>query len=249
MNNSTISGNSNTGTGEAAGLYVGRYLASNATINDSTITGNSVYGPGAGLYVGNLGKVTVSRSIITGNTNLADGQASEVVNLNRITVDDYNLFGHAGLTTAQAITGFTPGPSDILATSDGTLPTILTDILDTLLQNNGGGTETHALPLTSPAVNGVADGSCAAGNEDQRHLPRGGGPGMGGSLCDIGAYEVQDPQEPPSTYELFLPAVLKSEAAAAQSNPQNSIVMELFLGLFSVTPLGLLRQRLFRKAQ
>jgi hypothetical protein len=226
-------------------LYTGFVSTTNVTVNDSTITGNSVYGPGAGLYVGDLGNVTLSRSIIAGNTNLDDGQASEVVNLTTITVDDYNLIGHAGLTTAQAISGFTPGPTDILATSDGTLPTALTDILDTILQNNGGSTETHALVPGSPAVDGVADGGCAAGNVDQRYLPRGGGPGMGGLWCDIGAYETQDP---PITYKLNMPAVFKDDTAV-QSSPQSSVVKGLLLGLFSVAPLGLLKRKLFPTAQ
>jgi len=250
MNNSTVSGNSNSGSGAgaSAGLYVGWTLPATATINDSTITGNSVYGPGAGLYVGNLGNVTLSRSIIAGNTNLADGQASEVVNLNTITVDDYNLIGHAGLTTAQAISGLTPGPSNILATSDGTLPTLLTDILYTLLQNNGGSTDTHALPLGSPAVDGVASG-CAAGMEDQRHLPRAGGPGMGGPFCDIGAFEVQNPNT-----RVFMPAVLNADTAqnntqAAQPESNSaSFVMSLLLGLVTISPLGFLKNTLSRKA-
>jgi hypothetical protein len=242
LNNSTISGNHNSGSGPipTAGLYVGfDDNPSTATINDSTITGNSAYGPGSGLFVGYLGNVTVNRSIIAGNLNLDDGQASEIVNLTSITVDDYNLIGHAGLTTAQAISGFTPSPTDIVATSDGTLPTPLANILDTLLQNNGGGTDTHALPLISPAIDGVLNG-CAAGMEDQRHLPRGGGPGMGGLLCDIGAYEVQDP---PVNYELFMPAVFKSDTAV-QSTPQVSLAKGLLLGLFSVAPLGLVKRRL-----
>jgi hypothetical protein len=121
-----------------------------------------------------------------------------------LTADNYNLFGHDGITTTQSIAGFTPGLTDILATSDGTLPTPLIDLLDILLQNNGGSTYTHALPPDSPAIDGVADGSCAQNNEDQRHLPRAGGQGMGGPLCDIGAFEEQ------GIKDIFLPVFLKS---------------------------------------
>jgi hypothetical protein len=189
INNTTVSGNSNAGSYGGSGVYNGYTVPSTITINDSTITGNSVNGPGAGVWVQN-GQGSINRSIISGNTGI--GYANEVYNSDTLTVDGYNLFGHDGLTTTQAIAGFTPGPSDILATSDGTLPTALSDILDIILENNGGSTETHALTLASPALDGVADGSCAAGNIDQRFLPRAGGPGMGGPLCDIGAFELQN---------------------------------------------------------
>jgi hypothetical protein len=188
------------------------------------------------------GQGSISRSIISGNSGL--GYADEAYNSDSLVVDDFNLFGHGGITTAEAIGGFTPGPSDILATSDGTLPTILPTLLDTLLQNHGGPTDTHALPLTSPAIDGVSNG-CAAGMEDQRHLPRGGGSGMGGPFCDIGAFEVQSPN---TSADVFMPAVLKANTTqnAPQATRPNSLVMGLLLGLFTVSPLGLFKNKLSR---
>ena len=44
--------------------------------------------------------------------------------------------------------------------------------------------------MLSPAVNGALVG-CADGDVDQRGYPRAMGPGMGGPLCDIGAFELQ----------------------------------------------------------
>jgi hypothetical protein len=188
VNNSTLSGNSNAGSYGGA-IYSGFNASTSLTITDSTITGNSVNGSGAGVWMQN-GQGTIGRSLISGNSGAS--YADDVYNSDALTVDSYNLFGHNGLTTIQSIAGFTPGPSDIVATSDGTVPTPLTDILNPTLQDNNGSTQTHALTLASPALDGVADGSCAAGDEDQRHFPRGMGAGMGGPLCDIGAFELQN---------------------------------------------------------
>ena len=64
------------------------------------------------------------------------------------------------------------------------------------LQNNGGPTETHALPETSPAVNA---GNCSAtvATTDQRgvYRPQGG-------ECDMGAYEYTWPF-------VYLPIILR----------------------------------------
>jgi hypothetical protein len=64
------------------------------------------------------------------------------------------------------------------------------------LQDNGGGTLTHAIPVTSPAVD--AAGPCAL-TEDQRGTPRPlDGNSDGTVACDIGAYEL-DPADVPTT--------------------------------------------------
>ena len=61
------------------------------------------------------------------------------------------------------------------------------------LQDNGGPTMTHALLPGSPAINQIpvedcldADGAPLA--TDQRGVSR---PETGGTLCDVGAFEVQ----------------------------------------------------------
>ena len=65
-----------------------------------------------------------------------------------------------------------------------------TDVPDPMLgplQNNGGPTETHALLSGSDAINQIPEAACELG-EDQRGEPR---PETGGTMCDVGAYEVQ----------------------------------------------------------
>ena len=87
------------------------------------------------------------------------------------------------MNNTQAFSGFSPGGSDINATSSG-INTPLSAILNPTLVNNGGRTRTHALVPGSPALNAVASG-CPPPSTDQRGLPRPQGP-----RCDIGAVEA-----------------------------------------------------------
>jgi hypothetical protein len=104
---------------------------------------------------------------------------------------NFNLFGHSGLTNAQAFENFTPGATDITATSDGNTPTALSAILNTNLANNGGPTRTHALVAGNPAIDTVTDGTCPPPSTDQRGVRRPqDGNGDGGVACDIGSIEL-----------------------------------------------------------
>ena len=190
INNSTISGNN----GSPGGVFVGAgyYAGSKVDITDSTITGNGTIGSLAGGLVVDGGSATLSRTIISGNRGNRI-QEIEVGGGGTVTAVGNNLFGHSGLSNAQAFQNFNPGASDINATSDGTLPTALADILDTTLDDNGGLTQTHALFAGSPAV-GAAGTSCSP--TDQRGVSR-----PQGSACDIGAYEL-----------VAMPTTLKAQA-------------------------------------
>jgi hypothetical protein len=139
--------------------------------------------------------VVFNRTLISGNTA---PKGAEVYQYSGgvITANNFNLFGHSGLTTAQALGGsgvILFGGSDITATSNGTDPTNLEDILNTTLANNGGPTLTHALPSTSPAVDAVTNvNTCPPPTTDQRGITRPqDGNGDGGVACDIGSYERQ----------------------------------------------------------
>ncbi|HEX2244259.1 MAG TPA: choice-of-anchor Q domain-containing protein [Gammaproteobacteria bacterium] len=104
--------------------------------------------------------------------------------------DRYNLFGHSGETNAQAFARFSPGPTDITATSNGNRPTALANILNPTLANNGGPTRTHALPAGNPAIDAVMDGTCPPPSTDQRGIKRPqDGNGDSGVACNIGSFE------------------------------------------------------------
>ena len=83
--------------------------------------------------------------------------------------------------------GFT-GTGDLQNVSSGSLAL-------GALANNGGPTQTRALGAGSVAIDRIPVGALEANGcgvtitADQRSAPRAGGPGNGGSACDVGAYE------------------------------------------------------------
>ncbi|MGB4872237.1 MAG: choice-of-anchor Q domain-containing protein [Candidatus Promineifilaceae bacterium] len=188
--NCTISGNLANQIG--AGVYSGGN-GTTTTIESNTISGNGNGSTvdGGGIY-GLGGTIKISHSIVSGNT--ASG-ANEIYNwFSTIYANDYNLFGDSSHTNAQAFYAFTPGTNDFTATSDGTIPTAIGNILNTALANNGTvpHTFTHALVSGSPAIDNVPEGfpGCYSGiSVDQRGAARAGGTDKGGVYCDIGAFE------------------------------------------------------------
>lgn len=187
ITNSTVSGNSANVFGGGV-VNSDNNAAATLTLNNSTISGNSANdgGGGAANFTNNTAAtLTINNSTISGNTapngqeirKSGDPQAVFIAN-------NYNLFGHSGLTNAQAFVNFTPStPTDITATSDGSMPTALADILDTTLQDNGGETATHNPVSGSPAIDAAPSGS----STDQRGVTR-----PVGSAFDIGAVEFDN---------------------------------------------------------
>ena len=203
--NSTLSGNS---AGSGGAIYADDPL----TIVNSTVTGNAA---GSGGAIFTFDPVTLSRSIISGNSTTGTG--AEIINFSTISADDSNIFGHAGLNNVQAFYGFTPGASDVNATSDGdNIP--LADILDTTLDDNGGPTATHNLVADSPAVDLADDAACAAppvNGLDQRGAPRpfdvAGQGNDGADTCDAGAVEFLSPV--PGGIDVFMSAATAGTTA------------------------------------
>ncbi len=182
LTNSTVSGN--TAIFFGGGIF--NFSGSTLTLNNSTVSGNTAGNNGGGIFNG--GTATLVRSLISGNAAPSGWEAYNKPDSGYysppgiINSANYNLFGHSGESNAQAFSNFTPSGSDISATSDGTMPTALASILDTTLQNNGGGTLTHALVTGSPAVDPAPSGPAA----DQRGVARPQGCGF-----DSGAFELE----------------------------------------------------------
>ncbi|MGN6201663.1 MAG: choice-of-anchor Q domain-containing protein [Solirubrobacterales bacterium] len=175
--NSTVTGNSAESTagmvqggGVLAALDPTATEPSEVDIVNSTIAGNSVGtgGIGGGLAVYNptpgvVTELTVKNTIVAGNTGpMGESNCGAVAML----TSDHNL-------SSDGSCMFTDGGS-----KENTDPQLGP------LQNNGGETDTLALPPGSPAVDAGTNDGCPA--TDQRGVTRPQGP-----ACDIGAFELE----------------------------------------------------------
>jgi hypothetical protein len=176
IKNSTISGNSAPTGGGVFGYY------SNTIISNCTISGNSASSVGGGITIEDPKGTSLGHSLIAGNSAPT---GSEIYGVGISA--DFNLIGDSSKTTAQALSGVTPGATDILATSNGTNPTALAAILSPLA-NNGGPTKTHALVAGSPAIEAGDPNVASPPDFDQRGAPFGR---VSGGQIDIGAFELQ----------------------------------------------------------
>ena len=138
INNSTISGNS--ATGYLGGGGGGIYNDSVAKINNSTFAGNSGSPNGGGIY--NAGTTTLQNSIVASNPT--GGNCYGTVNSN-----GYNI------------------SSDGSCNFKGTGDKNSTNPKLKALNNNGGPTQTMALPSKSPAIDAGNPGGC---KDDKGHL-------------------------------------------------------------------------------
>lgn len=201
ITNTTISGNEANYNGGGISVSTGEL-----TLNNVTISSNTAAYYGGGIIVNGDASSVLNRTIISGNAAVVSGAEIYVYDgtygTGTATADNFNLIGHSALTNTDAFVNFTPGASDITATSDGTQPTALAAILGALADNGGPttpATRTHALVAGSPAIDRGPNADCTAApvsSIDQRSEPRvidipGTGNNANAYLCDIGAYELQ----------------------------------------------------------
>ena len=178
VTNSTISGN---GQGIAGGTGEGLGLA----LTHSTVTRNRR----GGVYV-NAGssstQITFALSLISGNGGREVYIEQSEYSTPLVTANNFNVFGHSG---DARVTGFTPGPIDIVPSQ------LLDAIFNLELTNTGGPTKTHALVPGSPAIDAVNDGNFGCSlSRDQRSVRRPqDGDRDGVAVCDVGAVEHEAP--------------------------------------------------------
>jgi hypothetical protein len=194
VTNGTLIGNSAGGggaIGEGGAIDLDGEVS--ATLASVTIDDNEVGAGGAGAGISGAGTVTVKAAIVAGNSGATNCAA-------HVAVASYSL---EGPTFGDTSCGFD------LPSADPELEP---------LADNGGPTETQALPASSPAVDAVPVAKCPT-KVDQRGEQR---PDNGKSVCDVGAFELQDPP--------VAPAITSAPAATFQTGKAGS---------FTVTGTGL----------
>jgi hypothetical protein len=187
--NSTVSGNI-ADHGSGGGISNGGEM----TIINSTVSDNSALGAvgdlsGGGIWNG--GTLTLTHSTVWGNTAdsgdaIAVGRSSytEIAN----TLIDGDCGAYPPGTPDITSNGYNiESPGDTCGFDDPTDQVNVTAEQLNLgpLQDNGGGTQTHALGAGSVAIDHIPAVDCGV-DEDQRGEPR-----PGDSMCDVGAFEVQ----------------------------------------------------------
>ena len=183
LTNSTVAANRDYGLRGSGGIYNAGGVV---TLTNSTVSGNDGYGAG-GVF--NTGTLAMANSTVSGNGD-ADVHNEGMATVMNSLIDgdcEGDLTSDGGNIESPGNTcGFDKDKGDQVDVSEAQLN--LGELAD-----NGGPTMTHALqtdPVLSAAINRIPEEACEV-LEDQRGEQR---PETGGSMCDVGSYEVQ-PQD------------------------------------------------------
>ena len=194
--NSTLSGNS------AGFVGGGIYSTGTLEVRDSTLSGNSAVDMGGGIH-NHGGTLTVSNSTLSDNSTLVVSLAA-----------GNGIYNGGAATLKNTIVANSPSggncSGDIVTDGGynldsgttcgfGTDNSSQSDVDPLLgpLADNGGATKTHALLEGSPAIDqGNSFGATTDQRSEQRPSDFGNIPNAtGGDGSDIGAYELQAPQQ------------------------------------------------------
>jgi Carboxypeptidase regulatory-like domain len=179
LTNSTVSGN--TAGRDGGGILASGVSTNIATIESSTIVNNTATMNGGGInIVSTTNPINLHNTIVANNT--ASGTAPDI--FGSVVSQGYNLIENV---TGSTITGSLVG--NILGQDPILLP----------LGNNGGATFTHALGISSPAIDTGDTGSFQA--NDQRGVIRPIDGNLGNLIAqpDIGSFEKAAPTAADST--------------------------------------------------
>jgi hypothetical protein len=181
---STVSGNE---ADDGGGIFNGGTL----TMTNSTVSENMADGGGGGIH--NLIALTLTSSTVSGNVaSLADGILSDpgatILEVTNTLVDGdclaFTLTSGGGNLESPANTcGF-----DQVSDQVGVSPM---DLKLQPLADNGGPTETHALAPDSVAIDQITETDCVDADGESLATDQRGYPRPGGSMCDVGSFEVQ----------------------------------------------------------
>jgi predicted outer membrane repeat protein len=211
LTNSTVYGNTTGHSG--GGIDNGGAL----TLNNSTVSSNTTSSNGGGIFNHGSGTLALTNSTVSGNTATSGGGISTTGNgtLTNSTVSGNtatsgggiwtNILGTLTLTNSLVdddcdgtiVSGGhnieSPGDTCGLDQPTDQVNVSAEDLKLGPLQDNGGPTMTHALLPGSVAIDKIAEKDCVDADgeplaTDQRGEPR---PETGGTMCDVGAFEVQ----------------------------------------------------------
>jgi len=204
---STISDNTTAAGNNGGGLM----NTGSATVTSSTISGNDAAGDGGGITNSNV--LMLVNSTVSGNDAAGTGGGilnnSVITTITSCTIAENTAtfgggIGNGGVVMmisntllAGSCSGTPLNSAGYNAESAGDTcgfdePTDLVDVSSSSLalgplSDNGGPTMTHALLPGSVAIDTIPALICEVA-EDQRGEPR---PETGGTMCDVGAFEVQ----------------------------------------------------------
>ncbi|HBL44740.1 MAG TPA: hypothetical protein DDZ90_15240, partial [Planctomycetaceae bacterium] len=175
LNEATIDISNVTFSGNEAGKEGGAiHNTGDMTVNNTTIYDNFTEGTGGGIYsVADTASVSIRNTIVAGNNALVGGfdLAGTITSLG------HNLIG-TGTSATGVIDGFN---GDIVGTNAQRIDPALS-----ILQDNGGPTQTHALLAGSRAID-------AGDNTDGVSIDQRGATRPTDTTSDIGAFEIVTP--------------------------------------------------------
>jgi hypothetical protein len=243
---STIAGNVADMGGSGGGVSGPGAAGSTFTLRDSTVAGNTAQSDGGGV-VNDTATLTIENSVLADNTA---PNGPDLATTGGTTVAFSLVENAAGAVFAET------GPNII-----GQDPQLGP------LANNGGSTQTMALPPTSPAV----DQGASPFTEDQRGLPRPidfpafpNPASAGANGADIGAFELQPAAGPfkfgkltrnkrkgraVQAIELPIPAAGIVTLAGKNLKPKTAEATASGALKLKVVPRGKLRKKLRRKGK
>lgn len=202
ISNTTISGNESFGQGGGLRVALGLAKATFVTIteNETFTEGGENFPYGGGAWVGQDGTLQMTNSILAGNSDNRDRFDADY------SPDCYSATPNHFVSARDNLVGIISDNcllrDQILGDFTGMLYGTETSPLDAgllPLATNGGATKTHALELTSLAVDAESDDVLpgtffACPEHDQRGFARPADGDLDGTgACDLGAYEVPLP--------------------------------------------------------
>ena len=160
-------------------------------VTNSTVSSNEARFLVGGIY--NDGTLDLTSSTVWTNE---EDQVSIILNTGVMTATNSLIAGDCdGVITSNGFNIESPGDTCSFDQSSDQVGVSANDLMLGELAENGGPTLTHALDLSSVAIDRIPEAMCAV-DEDQRGEPRPAGPEP--NRCDVGSFELQPPPAPNS---------------------------------------------------